>query len=297
MDEEELKTFEGFLAPTFTAFDDNEEKSLNFDQIETYARWLKYHKAVGVLVNSITGEGPILGKNERQLNAEAWSVVCKKYKLKLMIQIGGAPMPDVLDFARHASSLNANGVVCLPELFYKPKDVQQLVGYCKIVARNCSPIPFIYYHLPRYTGVQVDMSEFCALAEECIPNFAGIDYSHSDIALAAKCLAPNRMIILSDSRMLSSGLLLGFKTFCMTAFNMVPDELYDICDFMKSGQLNLARKEQKHLNNTIRERISMQKKGNWLKAMKQWFNDEIRKQYGVTFSPGRARKLGYPAFK
>lgn len=153
MDVAELKSFEGFLAPAFTCFENNEDKTLNLGHIDTYAEWLQRNGAVGVLVNSITGEGPILGKIERQLNAEAWSVACKKYELKMLIQIGGAPMPDVLDLARHASSLNINGVVCIPELFYKPSDVKQLVGYCKIVAKNCRRHPFIYYHLPHYTDV------------------------------------------------------------------------------------------------------------------------------------------------
>lgn len=136
------------------------------------------------------------------------------------------------------------------------------------------------------------MPEFCELAEKSIPNFAGIEYSHSDLAMAAKCLAPNRMIILSDSRMLSSGLLLGFKTFCMAAFNMVPDTMREIYDYMKTGKMNLAKREQKLLNSSIREHMTRQKKGSWVKAMKQWFNEEMKKpQNGTIFSAGHTRKL------
>uniref|UniRef100_A0A0K8UV87 N-acetylneuraminate lyase n=1 Tax=Bactrocera latifrons TaxID=174628 RepID=A0A0K8UV87_BACLA len=299
MDPAELKSFEGFLAPAFTCFENNEEKTLNLAHIDDYAEWLQRNGAVGVLgqyipttVNSITGEGPILGKIERQLNAEAWSIACMKHELKMLIQIGGAPMPDVLDLARHASNLNINGVVCIPELFYKPSDVKQLVGYCKIVAKNCGRHPFFYYHLPHYTDVFLDMPEFCELAERTIPNFAGIEYSHSDLAMAAKCLAPNRIIILSDSRMLSSGLLLGFKTFCMAAFNMVPNTMRDIYGNMKTGQINLAKREQKLLNSSIREHMTRQKKGSWVKAMKHWFNEELKKPENETpFTAGHTRKL------
>lgn len=161
-----------------------------------------------------------------------------------------------------------------------------------IVSSADKHIPYaLEFLLNKCALLLVDMAEFCELAEQSIPNFAGIEYSHSDLALAAKCLAPNRMIILSDSRMLSSGLLLGFKTFCMAAFNMVPDTMQGIYEYMKTGKMNLAKKEQKLLNSSLRERISRQRKENWVKAMKHWFNEEMRKLYGITYLAGHARKL------
>ncbi|XP_004527228.2 N-acetylneuraminate lyase B [Ceratitis capitata] len=287
----DLSIFEGFLAPVFTCFENNEEKTLNVQHIDAYAEYLKFHGAKGVLVNSITGEGPILGKLERKLNAEAWSKACKKYKLTMLLQIGGAPLPDVLDLARHASKLNIQGVVCIPELFYKPRDVEHLVGYCKIVAKHCGQLPFLYYHLPRYTNLYFDMADFCRRAEHRIPNFLGLEYSHSDLAMAAQCMAPKRVIILSDSRLLSSGLLLGLKTFCMVVFNMAPELMKAIYESMKCDDLDKAKAEQKQLNELIRERVTKQLRGRWVKYMKNWFNEEMKSPGGADFSAGHARRL------
>ncbi|XP_054743515.1 N-acetylneuraminate lyase B-like [Anastrepha obliqua] len=287
----DLSRFHGFLVPVFTCFEENEKKSLTVEYIEIYASWLKSKGATGVLVNSLTGEGPVLSKYERQIHAEAWSKACEKHQLIMLLQIGGAPLSDVLELARHADTLNLDGVVCIPELFYKPHDVDQLVGYCKIVAKNCSSHPFLYYHLPNYTDIDFDMLEFCQRAEKSIPNFLGLTYTHWDLNMAVKCLSPKRIIILSDSRMLSNGLLLGFKCFSMATFNMVPDLMQDISGAMQDKNLRRANKSQKRVNALIRDHTSKRKPGYWVRGMKNWFNNEMMASDGASFSAGRARKL------
>lgn len=47
-------------------------------------------------VNGTSGEGVSMSIVERKKVAEAWSTAVKKTKQHLMIQIGGASLPDVI---------------------------------------------------------------------------------------------------------------------------------------------------------------------------------------------------------
>uniref|UniRef100_A0A1A9WKF1 N-acetylneuraminate lyase n=1 Tax=Glossina brevipalpis TaxID=37001 RepID=A0A1A9WKF1_9MUSC len=145
--------FKGLMAPVFTCFNDDEQKTINVTYIDRYAKWLKSKNINGVLVNSITGEGPTLGLNERKVNAECWWRAAIENNLVMMLQIGGGPVPDVLEMGSFAEELGVHSVCCLPEIFYKPRSVDQLVAYCKAVAKTCKSRPFFYYHIPRITNV------------------------------------------------------------------------------------------------------------------------------------------------
>jgi N-acetylneuraminate lyase len=49
-------------------------------------------------------------------------------------------------------------------------------------------MPFYYYHIPVITGMAIDLLEFLKLAEEAIPNLAGIKYTAATIHEYQACL-------------------------------------------------------------------------------------------------------------
>lgn len=114
---------------------------------------LKEKRVRGVLVNGTSGEGMLLTAAERMAVTEAWQRSCTEHGITMMVQIGGAPFPDVVQLAEHAAKINADAVLCLPELYFKPKSIEALVAYLKAVASHCPTIPFFYYHIPMFTDV------------------------------------------------------------------------------------------------------------------------------------------------
>lgn len=70
-----------------------------------------------------------------------------------MIQIGGTNQSEIYELAAHAEQANADAVLCLPDLFFKPATEAVLVHYLKGIAEHCPTRPFFYYHFPRMTGV------------------------------------------------------------------------------------------------------------------------------------------------
>lgn len=268
---EDMKNFnfKGLMAPVFTPYS-NENGELNIDVIEPYVKMLKTKHVEGVLVNGTTGEGMLLNTSERMLVTEAWQRACSTHGVTMMVQIGGAPFPDVVQLAKHASHIGVDAVLCLPELYFKPKTSETLVAYLKEVATHCPTTPFFYYHIPMFTDVHVHMPTFLSMAETTIENFCGIKYTSGDLEQGSACLKEGRTIFLGADTILCGAVASGFDSFIMTTLNICPEVAIKIIDNMKRGAIEEARAEQCKLNQHI---ASVLKHGDWVTAMKKAFRE------------------------
>ncbi|XP_055382052.1 N-acetylneuraminate lyase A-like [Condylostylus longicornis] len=265
--------FKGLMAPVFTFFNDDVDRSVNTDSIADYAEFLSKNGIKGVLVNGTTGEGPVMSVKERKLVTEAWKKCCQKLGLTLMVQIGGAPLPDVIDLAKHAESIKVDAILCLPDLYFKPKTVDHLVLYLQNIARYCSNIPILYYHIPMFTGLNLHMPTFCESAEKNIVNFVGLKYTSGDLDQGSDCLKEGRSVFLGADTILSGALTLGFDSAIMTTLNIRPELAVQIMNAMSKGQIKEAQRLQKELTDFVKHTLQIGG-GEWVPSMKKIFNIE-----------------------
>ncbi|XP_064536820.1 N-acetylneuraminate lyase-like isoform X2 [Drosophila montana] len=281
--------FQGLMAPVFSCFKDDDRRSLDVRPINRYAEWLQSQMISGVLINGVVGEGPMMRVRERKANCEYWQRAAVRHNLMIMVQVGGAPLPDVLSLAAHAEEVRVSGVVTLPELFYRPRNVDQLVGYCQHVATRCRTRPFFYYHMPSMTGVDLDMVEFCAKAERSISNFMGLYYASADLEMGQRCLRFGRVVMLASTALLASGLMSGFNCSSLVVVNIRPDLVHKICEAFDDNELQLARDYQRELNQLIEIHTHDSHMENWVVSMKNWFNKESTSRQIGSFNAGPAR--------
>ncbi|KAL9926476.1 N-acetylneuraminate lyase B-like isoform 1-T3 [Glossina fuscipes fuscipes] len=283
--------FKGLMAPVFTCFNDDERKTINISYVDRYAKWLKSKNIDGVLVNGITGEGPSLGLLERKLNAECWWRAASENSLMMMLQIGGGALPDVLEMGCFAEELGIDSVCCLPEIFYKPRNIDQLIAYCKVVAKTCPSRPFFYYHIPRITNVNLNMVQFCNQAEECITNFYGLCYNSADLDMAQKCKTPQRIIIMGMSEYLGSCLMLGFDTFITFVANIKPEVISDLLRAFKLKNLPLVQAKQNELMLLVATKTQNDELNVQIADIKNWFNERMLSEYQFSAGPTRGACL------
>lgn len=243
-----LPQFKGIIAPVFTPFDDKNQ--VNYDVIESYAKLLKSKGLSAVLVNGTTGEGMSMTVVERKMVLEKWSDACKKLDMILMVQISGCPFADVIDLTQHATSLKVDGVLCLPELYFKPKTIQKLVQYLKDIAVYCPNVPLYCYHIPVNTQVDLPMASFMELARAEIPTFCGIKFSSGDLEKAMQCLKHGQVFI-GPNTIFCGALALGFTNAIMTSLNVNPEVSLKILEFMRDGNLSEAQEQQNLLNRFV----------------------------------------------
>lgn len=248
MSSSKLPKFKGLMAPTFTPFDDKGQ--INYDLIEPYAEFLKSKGISAILVNGTSGEGMLLTVEERKKVTQKWFDVCKKLEVLLMVQISGCPFADAVELAQHAAKLNVDGVLCLPELYFKPKTVEKLVQYLKDIAVHCPKVPIYYYHIPMFTALDLPMATFMQLARKEIPSFTGIKFTSGDLEKGIQCLKHGQVFLGSDT-ILVGALALGFESAIMTSLNINPEISLKIIELMKKEKVAEARIQQNILNDFV----------------------------------------------
>jgi 4-hydroxy-tetrahydrodipicolinate synthase len=140
------------------------------------AYW-KEQGADGVLLLGTTGEGQSFSIAERKKVLEAASR--DKHGLDFIVATGTPNVPDTVDLSRHAADHGADSVLIVPPFYDKAPKAEGVIAYFDRVFAQVST-PIRYYHIPRVTGVPVDVSVFKALTQ--YPNFVGVKDSNGDPA-------------------------------------------------------------------------------------------------------------------
>jgi 4-hydroxy-tetrahydrodipicolinate synthase len=139
--------------------------------------WWKANGADGVLVLGTNGEGPSFSVVERKQIAEV--ALRNKLGLDVIVATGTANYREAIDLSQHAAAHGADSVLIQPPFYFKNPDGQGVVNYFKLIFAEVKT-PVRYYHIPKVTGVPVDLAVFQALAQ--YPNFVGIKDSNGDAA-------------------------------------------------------------------------------------------------------------------
>ncbi|XP_033225217.1 N-acetylneuraminate lyase-like [Belonocnema kinseyi] len=261
-------TYRGLIAPVFTPFNSDSEQSLNLSIVPRYAEYLAQKGITGILVNGTTGEGTSLSLKERKLISEEWAKAVKKTKQHLMIQVGGAPLPDVLELAKHAESLKVDSLLCLPELYFKPLKPESLVDYLKAVSDAAPKTPLLFYHIPMFTNVTLHMGNFLETIGDQVPTFAGIKFTSNNLEegyLALKADNGRFAVFLGNDQLISAGCSIGMDSFISTTLSIFPEQILSILNSWKSKDVETARKIQHELSTAVG---TIAKHGNWVETMK-----------------------------
>jgi N-acetylneuraminate lyase len=176
---------QGLIAAPLTGYRD--DGMVNLDVVKPYAELLQTNGVAGVFVNGTTGEGFSLTLDERRALAEGW-VQAAPQGFKVIIHVGHTCQAESRALAAHAAAIGAAAIGEIGPVFFRPDSVEALVDYCAATAAAAPDLPYYYYHMPSMNQVLFPMIEFLRLAQEAIPNLAGIKYTHSDIADYEQCL-------------------------------------------------------------------------------------------------------------
>ncbi|KOB52206.1 putative N-acetyl neuraminate lyase [Operophtera brumata] len=121
---------------------------------------------------------------DRKKVVDAWVAAGSSTRLHIQVQVGGAPLADVLDLAQYCQAAGVDSLLTLPELYFKPATVQDLVSYVELVAKAAPKLPVLYYHIPAMSKVEA----FVVAATARIANFKGIKFTCNDLSEGAQVL-------------------------------------------------------------------------------------------------------------
>jgi N-acetylneuraminate lyase len=212
----------GLIAATYTPF--REDGSVNLDLIPSMTDYMIDSGVSGFYICGSTGEGESMSVEERKQVASTF-VSASKGRLPVVVQVGHNSVESACELARHAAEIGADAISTLPPTYFKPASVDLLVDFIARVSSNAPNLPYYYYHIPRMSGVSLDMVEFMQKACERVPRFHGIKFSDFFLADLTTCLEfdNGRLDILFGSdEMILGGLATGAQgmvgsTYCVAA--------------------------------------------------------------------------------
>ncbi|KAL4720801.1 hypothetical protein ACJJTC_015270 [Scirpophaga incertulas] len=243
-------TFRGVMAPVFTPL--NADLSVNYKEIPAYANYLANAGIKGVLVGGTSGEGMSLSVADRKQLVDEWMKVSKTAGLHVMVQVGGGPLPDVLNLARYCAKAGVHSLLTLPELYFRPNSIDELVEYVALVAAAAPSLPVLYYHYPSMSKVDIKMPAFVTAATKSIPNFKGIKFTSNDLSEAAQVLRnlnKDQDILLGADSLIAPAALLGIRSSVGTGTNVFPRLVQNIIEAVEKQDVVLA--------NSLQERLSL----------------------------------------
>ncbi|XP_041969937.1 N-acetylneuraminate lyase-like isoform X3 [Aricia agestis] len=259
-------TARGLVPPVFTPL--NEDLTVNFGAIPKYAEFLAKSGIKSVLVGGTTGEHMTLSVANRKKVIDAWVALKKTLGLHIMVQIGGAPLQDVLELAAYCDKNGADSLLTLPELYFKPSSVPELVQYIELVSKSAPSLPVLYYHIPFMSNVNINMPTFVRAASERVPNFSGIKFTSNDLSECAqvlRALRDGQEVFLGADTLLAPAALLGIKSSIGTTYNIFPKLAQSILDAVETGDVKKARVLQEQLSLAIEAHTA---EGPWVPIMK-----------------------------
>ena len=133
----------------------NAYSELDVSQIERYAQYLIRIGVKGVFILGTTGEGYSLTLEEKIQLLEAWRHALDQNNNKLIaiVNISSTVVSEVMKLGQVVEQLVFDGTALLPPIYYTAPTVDHLVRYIKhILDRGAPNTPFLYYHIPSFTG-------------------------------------------------------------------------------------------------------------------------------------------------
>jgi N-acetylneuraminate lyase len=174
-----MRPLEGIIPALLTGFDRGED--LDPGSIRALTSRLVSEGVHGLFLCGTSGEFHLLSLEERERIVE---LVCDEAagQVAIIVHVAAPRTRDAIRLAQHAARLGADAVSSVPPLYYeyRPETVLEYVAEVS----GATSLPFLYYHIPGRTGVEIDIRFVEKLAS--IPRVAGMKFSHGDLATLAE---------------------------------------------------------------------------------------------------------------
>ena len=157
----------------------------------------------GLLALGTTGEGILLGRQERVWAAELFLTG----SLPVIVHCGAQSTADTVALAEHAAGAGAAGVAVIAPPYFRLDDAA-LLAHLESAARACMPVPFYVYEFAGASGYAVPPSVVEELRGR-VGNLAGLKVSDSPFSAVEPYLLEGLDVFVGAEALLDQGLARG----------------------------------------------------------------------------------------
>ncbi len=168
-------------------------------------------------------------------------------RVPVIIHVGHNSLEESRRLAAHAQQIGADAIAAAPPSYDRPASIELLVKSLQQITLGAPDLSFYYYHIPRMTGVYLDMLEFLRYGGERLPSLAGIKYTQPTVHEFQLCAEHERgrfEILFGTDEMLLSGLCAGATGAVGSTYNFAAPVYRRIVEAFADGNLPEARRWQ-----------------------------------------------------
>ncbi len=223
----------------------NSSGQLNLSAVEKQFEHFVANQIGGVFIGGSTGEYSSLTVAQRNDLASQWSAVAGDSNLRLIVHVGHNCQADSIAMAKHAQSLNVEGISALAPSYFKPPTIDNLIEFLQPIA-GATTKPFYYYDIPGLTGVHLPASELLH-QQHRMPTLAGIKFTSPDMCEFQKCVqfeSGRYEILFGTDEWLMAGLCFGAGGAIGSTYNFAAPLYHKLIDAVKNNQWDTARELQ-----------------------------------------------------
>jgi len=244
-------SFSGLYAAVHTPF--NRDFSLNLEAIARQAHLLTTAGPSGFFVCGTTGECYSMTPRERRQVAERWVAVTSGSH-PIFVHVGHNCQHEAIMLAQHARDIGVSAIAAMSPFYYKPRSVEDLIDYLIPIAAAADPVPFLYYDIPGWTGVQLATDDVLAQGIERIPTLRGVKFSNPDMVTFQSCVQLNAGsldILCGIDELVSTALANGGSGAVGASINFAAPLFTRLVKALEAGDLEAVRKEQQTVANMV----------------------------------------------
>lgn len=191
----------GVVAATVTPLRDG-GRALDRPAVGRLTRFLREGGVTGVFVAGTTGEGLLLGLDERMALAEQF--LEDAGGLQVAIHAGAQTTADAVRLAEHARDAGAAAVAAVAPPFYRLDDAE-LALHFEAIAGACAPVPFYLYEFAARAGYAIGPALVRDLQGR-VPNLAGMKVSDPRLDDVEAYLLPGLDVLVGSEPLIPEAL-------------------------------------------------------------------------------------------
>jgi 4-hydroxy-tetrahydrodipicolinate synthase len=189
----------GALAAALTPLRDG-GRALDEDAVAPYVDFLAEAGLDGVFALGTTGEGILLGADERRRAAELFAAAAAG-RLQVVVHCGAQTTDETVALCEHAASL---GVAVVGPPYFAWED-RALAAHFVAAAKACAPVPFFLYEFAARTGYPIPLEVVARVRAEA-SNLAGLKVSDQPYESVRPYVLPGLTVFVGAEGLVPAGL-------------------------------------------------------------------------------------------
>lgn len=197
-----------------------------------------------LVVGGTTAEAATLSPYERE-KLYRFSDEAIHGRAKLIFGVGTNDTADVIRRVRLADKIGCDGLLVVTPYYNRGTEEGVILHYEKIASMTDTPI--ILYNVPSRTGVNLTLSQLEVLSEK--ENIVGIKEATDSLGRFAQIakFGNNLRLYAGNDNSAYTALALGGGGVISVLSNLMPKRMVSLCKLFKSGNEDVALKEQLEL--------------------------------------------------